>query len=323
MPTPLFSTYRQGENRVTSSLLAVFERLGIDLVARLLGSALEQPELQLVRYRTLPTGDAQGVPDAEMKASFRFLFEVKTARNALHRDQLERHLENLDTTMSSHAHQLLVVLTPDAGPPPLVGALDDQRAVWTSFEALSQAVGDLLRDVDEPASEQQRFLLRELLALFALDRLLPGDDVAVVAARVAYDEWQKFGAYVCQPTKTFRDAGHFGFYRAKQVEREFPRVLAHEREVLFDEDTAEWWERSGEPHGAGMARVIREMLAAGLRTEGTTYGVVLLQHADDPELSKRDASLTHNHPGAWTQGQRYAGLDRLLTAGSTADLTRT
>ena len=30
--TPLFSTYRQGENRVTSSMLAVFER--IDLATR-------------------------------------------------------------------------------------------------------------------------------------------------------------------------------------------------------------------------------------------------------------------------------------------------
>lgn len=327
MPTPLFSTYRQGENRVTSSLLAVFERLGIDVVARLLGAALERSELQLVGYRNQPGKGGVGVPDAEMRASFRFLFEVKTARGALAgaaaHAQLDGHLKNLDATDGTYADQLLVALTPDPGPPELVADIGDERLMWTSFEALSQAFRDLLDDEDEPAGEQQRFLLRELLALFALDGLLPGDDVAVVAAGAAYDEWREFGAYVCQPNRTFRDAGLFGFYRAKRVEREYPQVVAHEREVLFDEDAAEWWRRSGRPHGPGIARVIGGMLAAGLRSEGTTYGVVLLQHADDPELSKRDAPLPHDHPGAWTQGQRYARLDRLLTAGSTADLTRT
>jgi hypothetical protein len=29
---PLFSTYRQGENRVTSSLMAVFERVDLSIV---------------------------------------------------------------------------------------------------------------------------------------------------------------------------------------------------------------------------------------------------------------------------------------------------
>ena len=42
---PLFSTYRQGENRVTSSLLAVFERIDLSAVARLLGAATGEPTL--------------------------------------------------------------------------------------------------------------------------------------------------------------------------------------------------------------------------------------------------------------------------------------
>jgi hypothetical protein len=36
---PLFSTYRQGENRVTSSMLAVFERIDLSLLETLLGAA--------------------------------------------------------------------------------------------------------------------------------------------------------------------------------------------------------------------------------------------------------------------------------------------
>ncbi|HEY5477402.1 MAG TPA: hypothetical protein VIK11_11900 [Tepidiformaceae bacterium] len=36
---PLFSTYRQGENRVTSSMLAVFERIDLSLLEMILASA--------------------------------------------------------------------------------------------------------------------------------------------------------------------------------------------------------------------------------------------------------------------------------------------
>jgi hypothetical protein len=41
---PLFSTYRQGENRVTASLLAVLSRLGTDLTERVLGALLDEPD---------------------------------------------------------------------------------------------------------------------------------------------------------------------------------------------------------------------------------------------------------------------------------------
>ena len=36
MTTPLFSTYRQGENRVTASFLAVLERLSLPNMDRIL-----------------------------------------------------------------------------------------------------------------------------------------------------------------------------------------------------------------------------------------------------------------------------------------------
>lgn len=36
MTNPLFSTYSQGENRVTGSLLAVFERISFALVEQIL-----------------------------------------------------------------------------------------------------------------------------------------------------------------------------------------------------------------------------------------------------------------------------------------------
>ena len=43
--TPLFSTYRQGENHVTLSMLAVFERVGLSLTETILARALGEPTL--------------------------------------------------------------------------------------------------------------------------------------------------------------------------------------------------------------------------------------------------------------------------------------
>jgi hypothetical protein len=50
MTTPLFSTYRGGENRVTSSIMAVFERIDLALVRDILaGAAGAGDELRAVR----------------------------------------------------------------------------------------------------------------------------------------------------------------------------------------------------------------------------------------------------------------------------------
>ncbi len=321
MPTPLFSTYRQGENRVSGSLLAVFERLGIDLVARIVGAALEEPELVLVTYTPQLGRGGHGVPDGEMRADFRYLFEVKTDAGQVTgpdgRDQIKRHLDRLT---GDHRDERLIVLTPDAGPPPLLAELDDDRIVWTSFEALSQAVADLLADPAEPASEQQRLLLRELVTLFELDGLVAGEDVAVVAASAAYDLWRRYSAYVCQPNRSFRPVTHWGFYRSKRIEPEFPRVLAHYADVIFDQQTAADRQASGDPRVVAAGQVIKSMLADGIQEDGVRADIRVLEPYDSLELARRATQLPHLTAGAWTQGLRYARLDRLINASRTEQL---
>lgn len=321
MPTPLFSTYRQGENRVSSSILAVFERLGIDLVARVLGGALERPELELVTYRSQPGGGGKGTPDGEMRGSFRFLFEVKTSpgqvRGKLAKNQLQRHLDRL---VGDHRTELVVVLTPDVDPPLLVDGLEDDRLVWTSFEALAQSLNQLVGDPNEPASEQQRLLLRELVALFELDGLTGGEDVAVVAAGEAYAAWRSYGAYVCQANRAFRRVKYWGFYRAKAIQPEFPLVRHRWTEVDFTVGTATKYKKSQDPMEKDLGVLIERMLQDGVQEEGVQRAAFLLQPSDDPQLVRRDQPLPHLPKGAWTQQQRYARLADLLEAETTSDL---
>lgn len=55
---PLQSTYRGGENRVTSSMLAVFERIDLGLVKALLAAAAGEAPLEVVQFVNQPPGPA-------------------------------------------------------------------------------------------------------------------------------------------------------------------------------------------------------------------------------------------------------------------------
>lgn len=51
MTTPLFSTYRQGENRITGTLLAVLQRLSLPNTDRILRTLPEEDSFSLVSFK--------------------------------------------------------------------------------------------------------------------------------------------------------------------------------------------------------------------------------------------------------------------------------
>src|SRR6266540_5476104 len=179
---PLFSTYRQGENRVTSSMLAVFERIDLSLLEAILAAAAGESSLQMVSFTNQPAGSGHSVPDARISARFSYWFEVKTARNALDPIQLAEHLCNLT---EGAGEERLFIVTPDAEQPAVVTALQDPKAVWFSFRSLYDAIDATASD-PTGLSEQARFLLSELQALFVDEGLIDTDEVVIVAARFAY-----------------------------------------------------------------------------------------------------------------------------------------
>ena len=155
---PLFSTYRQGENRVTSSMLAVFERIDLSLLESLLAAAAGESALQMVTFTNQPPGVGASVPDARISARFSYWFEVKTERGALRRKQLIEHL----SCLSGGGDARLFAVTPDGAEPGLVGELGDARLVWLNFQALSDAIDALMGDQSNLMGERTEFLLREL-----------------------------------------------------------------------------------------------------------------------------------------------------------------
>lgn len=315
---PLFSTYRQGENRVTSSMLAVFERIDLSLLEALLASASGESSLQMVSFVNQPPGRGASVPDGRISARFAYWFEVKTARGALRRGQLHEHLVSLE---SAGGDERLFVVTPDGAQPEPIDEIGDPRITWFSFASLSDAIDVALGDATAIVSEQARFLLRELQALLVEDGLLDTDDVVVVAARDAYPEYLQHAAYVCQPGRAFRDGlTHMGFYTNGAIQREVPRIEYREDDVAFT--AAEATQRAGgDENDERIAELITTLVAAGPRQAAETYQVFLLSAVDDPATIRLNNAIVNDTVAAtgrrwaWTMGQRYVSLSRLTDPG--------
>lgn len=311
----IFSTYSQGENRVTASLLAVIRSLSLDRIQRLLGALLEQSEFELVRFDNQPSKGGDGVPDAIIQSSIRLLVETKTERNGVNLPQIRRHLARLDEATESTA--LLLVLTPDDVRPTILEDLNDDRVVWTSFALLDQAINELLEDPKEVVSEREAFLLRELQSMLEAEELLANpNDVVVVAARSAWDEYNEIHAYVCQPKRSFQQVSRIGFYSKQNIYPLVPMIVETHDNVVMERDAYE----------GSLGALVNRLLDEERREEGRTFKVFLLSAPDSPETLTLPKPIPNDKKSktgkgtAFTMGQRYVASAALLEAKTTTDL---
>ena len=313
--TSIFSTYSTGENRVTASFLAVLRCLSLDRMSRLLGSLLEQSEFELIHFENQPSKGGAGVPDAIIQSSLRLLLETKTERNAVNLPQLERHLQRLDD--SSEKTSLLLILTPDDSRPPILDKLNDTRFAWASFAMLDQAIDEMLGDKYEVVSEREAFLLRELQSMLGAENLLANaNDVAVVAARSAWPEYNELHAYVCQPNRPFQQVARLGFYSKGVIYPLVPKIIA-----TFDDV-----EMRTNAYDGALGMLVNKLVKEEARPIGGLFKVLLLSAPDSPDTLKlanpisNDKRSKTGKPTAFTMGQRYVASEALKMAKTTSDL---
>ena len=353
MALGIFSTYRAGENRVTSSLLAVLRSLSIDRMQRIVGAMLGETSTETVLFnnqvaKSEPVKDEHGnvktrklksVPDGEIRASFRLLIETKTKDDKVDLGQLREHLERLNKKDESHK---LVVLTPDTATPAEVveltrpGEAGEGRVVWLSFADLSAAFDEMLDDADEVIGEREAFLVRELQAMFEADGLLDEPaNVLVVAASRAWPFYKEHGFYTCQTNRPFRSVGYMAFYADGKIQPQVAKIVypdpidayeAVDVVAAADDESDEW-----------LCRKLRELNDAdpnALARLGTTKIIRLTppttstEAASEPGTVKLQKAILNDkksHAGrttAFTQKQTYVRLDRLTDKNveSTSDL---
>ena len=320
MTTPLFSTYRQGENRITATFLAVLQRLSLPNIDRILQALLEDAAFSLVTFDNQPKGKGS-TPDARIGTGSAIWIETKRVRNAASSSQLKKHLNSL-----RHREKLLL-LTPDDHAP---AGLDD-RIAWSNFRTLVGAVEDILEDDSEPPSEKEAFLLREFLLMLRQDRLLDSTEprVMVIGARFAWPMYKKLSVYRCstnKPMQSLRESDHMAFYAAGKIQPLVPRI----KSVVDSIDMTRQEEiKSLEENQMKLAEELQERIDRHGQSHefGQPFKVMFLSDPADDETVELERSIINDKKDKngkttpFTFGQpRYVTLESLEKASTTSEL---
>ena len=320
MPPNLFSTYRQGENRITSTLLAVLQQLSLLNIDRILGSLLGDASFSLASFDNQPRA-SKSIPDARIVTANTVWVETKTERNSASDRQIKNHLEVVGEG------EKLLLLTPDNSAPEGL----DTKVAWANFNTLADTIGEILEDDDDPPSEKDAFLLRALLSMIREDGLLSTDEpiVAVVAASHAWPMYKKIPAYRCGlrlPLRSDDQFTHVAFYRYGQIMPIVPKVKGLFESINFTqpEEIARLTSRQ--------RPLAEELLKRMKATEsedffGGRFHVLYLSSTDDDETIHLENPIHNDKKDrngrltAFTQSKhRYVTLYSLKKANKTSDL---
>jgi len=313
MTQGIFSTYKQGENRVTSSLIQVLKHLPVNVVEaflRFFSSNKTEGAQNFIKFENQIKG-VGSVPDAGIFANFNLLFETKIVQGSIDHKQMTDHVKFARDNKAT-----LVYLTPDLTIPKMLRCED---IVWKSFQNLDDFISEILADQAFILSERDQFLLKNLQILFVESGLLPKiDEVVIVAASTAWPVYKKHGVYVCQANRSFRDVKWIGFYAEGQIQPSIAHIKERCEEFEFSEGNLQ--------DDAGLNTKLSGWLkdnewAKGLKLQVfdlTTSG----SHETETLPNPIPNDLTNNSGRrfAYTQGQRYILLETLKIAKTTSNL---
>ena len=321
MTTPLFSTYRQGENRVTATFLAVLQRLSIPNIDRILGSLVEDTNFSLVNFENQPKVKGKN-PDARIKMGRGIWIETKTTRDAVRFDQLKGHLQVVND-------EILLLLTPDDDTPSYL----PNGVVWANFATLANTIEEILKDEDVPPSEQESFLLREFIYTLRQDGLLdsarPG--VMVIGARFGWPMYKRLGVYRCSASKPMRSLENYdyiAFYTNKAIQ---PRVAKIKSTIEIDITHQDEIDSLSCSQERKLANELKAKVDCYNMTHefDTQYKIMFLSEFDDEEAGTvklereiiNDKEDKNGNLSPFTYGQpRYVTLDSLKKARRTSEL---
>ena len=234
MTTPLFSTYSQGENRVTATFIAMLQRLSLPNMDRILGELLgeQEEDFNLVSFVLQPQGIGS-TPDAKIETGHGVWFETKITTNAVLVKQIRNHMKAL------RRNEKLIVLTPDDERPDKLGSLslsknDKERIAWANFNTLDDVVKGILTDKEEPPSEFEAFLLREFSAFLQQEGLITipsADRVMVVPATRAWSRYYDLSIYGDMRGINWKPSDHLAFYTGNEIKKFVPRIKSTESPI--------------------------------------------------------------------------------------------
>lgn len=312
----IFSTYSQGENRITATFLAVLQELSLSRIDHLLGEMLEDDNFNSITFANQPSSGGVGVPDAEISSNMHLLLETKVVCNSVTKDQLTRHLARFEEANPVRT-QRLIVLTPDSKKPKTIESSNDNRIVWANFQGLDTSINALFADPRAVISEREQFLLREFQKLMSDSQLLnPEKDTIIVPAKKAWPIYKRASVYACQVNRSFQAATYMGFYSDKKIQPAIAKILAIHDNVMLKPNL----------HGGKLGESVNSLLQADKDLTGISQKIFILSPIDSeetlslPNAIKNDTTSYTGKIVAFTQNQRYVESDQLFKVSVTSQI---
>lgn len=146
------------------------------------------------------------------------------------------------------------------------------------------------------------------------------EEVLIIPARFAWDEYQKFSAYMCQPKRSFRRTSRLGFYVRGVIEAVVPKIIEVMESVELSEKGIAACLEVREPARVRLLELLHAVQREGDRGGriGQRHKVMFLSPPDSPETLRlphpvaNDLVTKAGRPWPFVVGQRYVRLDRLL-----------
>lgn len=136
----------------------------------------------------------------------------------------------------------------------------------------------------------------------------------VPAGKLALDDYDELGAYICQPNRPFRhEMDHVGFYARREISPHFAKIRMTWPAVPFTPAAVEQLRSTGDPLDLELAVIIETVLAAppGRRHRPGPHKVILLTRPGDPDTITLRQPITHLSRG---RGQAFVRRQRYTTA---------
>lgn len=328
MATPMFSTYSAAENRVTSTILAVFERLNTATVTRILQVLMEDLTIELIEYVN-QVRFSESIPDGRIKGLFDYVIETKIVPNKIRKDQIENHCKMLKYDFSK-----LLVLTPDYDYPEIlknINPIYKDRIVWGNFDKIIDGINSVLEE-HILLLEKEKFLLIELRDFLINEKLTSEDysrKAVIVPAGFAWEFYQKYSIYRCQANRVFQLCSYMGFYADREIKRFFPKILGFIDSLNIQTDdlnTIEIKTINGFEKNVVRDKLIhiKEKLSGNEWNDNYKYFV--LTDLDNKETFKLDEPIKNNKMSysekgtAFVQKQTYINLEELKGKKFTTEL---
>jgi len=235
MANSIFSTYSTTENRVTSTILAVFKKLNSSTVTRILQVLMEDSTIELIEYVN-QVKSSDSIPDGRIKGIFDYIIETKVVPNGINKKQIVNHCDALQYNFSR-----LLVITPDFDYPKALKELDSiytDRIIWGNFDRIIEGIDSVLQE-SILLLDREKFLLLELKEFLINQRLIAEDysrKALVIPAGFAWGFYEKYSLYRCQANRTFQQSSYMGFYADRQIKEFFPKILGYIDNLNIQQD---------------------------------------------------------------------------------------